>query len=153
MDGRSRTDSITKSVIGLFIKRGFSCYVEVGVVPWGKRRVDILCLDTSRHLIAVEVKQSIQDFRNDAKWVDYIPYCSQFYFAFPYDLWKKHEEELRLLPKNSGIIVLEDTGHARVIRRCAVREIDQSIKRDLITKLAWRGGLSKRNTRRLRIFL
>lgn len=153
INGKTRTELITRSVVGLFIKRGFSCHIEVGVLPWGKRRVDILCLNTKRHLVAIEVKQSIQDFRNDRKWTQYLPYCAQFYFAFPHDLWSNYEDEIRELPKEAGIIILESNGLARVIRKCNIRDMDSSIKRDLITKLAWRGGLSKRNTRRIRIIL
>ena len=53
-----------------------------------------------------EVKSSIEDFRCDAKWPEYMPYCDAFYFAvapeFPRDI----------LPGEPGLIVADAFGGA-----------------------------------------
>ena len=35
---------------------------------------------------AYEIKVSRNDFINDNKWVDYLPYCTEFYFISPPDI-------------------------------------------------------------------
>ena len=54
------------------------------------RRPDIICLAKDGQITIIEVKSSIQDFRSDKKWQDYLAWADQFFFAvddsFPTDI-------------------------------------------------------------------
>lgn len=75
----------------------------------GGRRVDIAAIDEKGRFIVVEVKSSIQDFRSDGKWQDYLPHCDAFYFAV------NEEFPLDILPEDCGILVA-DPFTAAIIR-------------------------------------
>jgi len=87
------------------------------IVPnlsWGAgiHECDIFVLKKSGYAAEVEIKQSIQDFRNDFKkrhkhehrWIKH------FYFAFPQALYEKHcDEILKRIATGTGIIVVQKT--------------------------------------------
>lgn len=154
MSGKERTQKLTRAVIGWLVKKGYSCHNEIGVMPWGRRRADVLGMNLKRDLILVEVKQSWQDLKHDEKFDQYLPFCNQMYVALPYDMWDDREHEIKeYVDARFGLVVLEENGLARVYRAAPRRDIKGSNKRDIIVRLAWRGGLSKRNTRRTRQYL
>lgn len=68
------------------------------------RRADICALGTKGELAIVEVKSSLEDYRVDAKWPEYEPYCDLFYFAvaagFPTEV----------LPEGPGLIIADGFG-------------------------------------------
>lgn len=152
-----RTRAVTDAVVRHYAKTGYSCYVEIAVLPWGSRRIDILGVNTKRDIVGVEVKQCWSDFRNDRKWTEYLPYVNRLYFAFPFDLWADREDDIREMLGDSGatvgVIVLGATGHCRVVKPCSHRDIKGEDKRDMITRMAWRGGLSSRLLQRTRVLL
>jgi len=77
------------------------------------RRVDVIALDGQGTTSIVEIKSSVQDFRSDGKWREYLDFCDRFYFAvapeFPQDL----------LPVEVGLISWPTIGMAR---SCANRQ-------------------------------
>jgi len=151
MTGKERTNLLNKAMAGWLLRQGYSVYLEVGVTAWGKRRCDVVALNTSTDIKMVEVKQSWPDFKNDAKWVDYLPHCNTFYFGLPQDLWDKHEADIRKKIKGQsgiGVVVLEDKGYAKVKVRPKSKVMNPLDKKALIVRLAWRGGISRANSRR-----
>lgn len=46
-----------------------------------RRRADVIGLDGAAHFVIVEIKSSLADYRADAKWPEYRPFCDAFYFA------------------------------------------------------------------------
>ena len=70
------------------------------------RRADIAAIGPSGELLIIEIKSSVADFRSDAKWPEYQPFCDRFYFAvssaFPQDL----------IPLEVGLIVADQFGGA-----------------------------------------
>lgn len=151
--GRARTNKVLLACIYYFSHYMYSCYPELGVERWGKRRMDLLCLHPKQYIVGVEIKQSIQDFRNDNKYTDYLPYCNKMYFAFPEDLWTKYEQEIRsTLNKDIGVLVLSaKSGLVYTDRKAKVREISAENKNTIIMRMAWRGGISKRITKRYKV--
>ena len=151
--GRARTNKVLLACIYYFSHYMYSCYPELGVERWGKRRMDLLCLHPKQEIVGVEIKQSIQDFRNDNKYTDYLPYCNKMYFAFPEDLWTKYEQEIRsTLNKDIGVLVLSaKSGLVYIDRKAKVREISDENKNTIIMRMAWRGGISKRITKRYKV--
>ena len=96
------------------------CLIHAGYAPiWeftlaNNRRADICGLSHKGELVIVEVKSGVEDFRTDAKWPEYAPYCDLFYFAvapdFPVDLIPAHGEQA------PGLIVADGFG-AEIVRR------------------------------------
>ena len=76
-------------------------------------RADIMALGPRGQLAIVEVKSSLEDFRTDRKWGEYMPFCDAFFFAvapeFPRDI----------LPEEPGLIVA-DAFDGAVLREAPV---------------------------------
>ncbi|WP_084420901.1 MmcB family DNA repair protein [Henriciella litoralis] len=95
---------ICRGVLRLFADMNLAGVTEMTLA--NGRRADIAAIDASGEITIVEVKSSVPDFRADAKWPDYLPYCDRFYFAvghgFPKDL----------IPEHVGLIVADGFGGA-----------------------------------------
>lgn len=68
------------------------------------RRADIMAIGAAGELTIVEVKSSIEDWRADQKWPDYLDWCDQLYFAIPVDFPQA------LIPGEVGLIVADAYG-------------------------------------------
>lgn len=58
--------------------KGYVAASEV-TLPNG-RRADAIGYNEDGHIVIIEVKVSIADFRQDEKWQTYLDYCDEFYF-------------------------------------------------------------------------
>ena len=98
------TSAVTRGAGRLMAAMGYAPLIEVSL-PNG-RRADIMALGPRGEIAIAEVKSSLEDFRTDQKWGEYLPYCDTFYFAvapeFPQDL----------LPQEPGLIVADAFGGA-----------------------------------------
>lgn len=128
------TIAVTDMACAWLAKYMFSCYKEVGLVRRGRRRADIVALNMKRLIVIVEVKSCWQDFSSDKKWVEYLPFCDKFYFAVP----EGFPVEKMNLPKEVGL--LQD---GKCVKKASIVKAVHS-KRDLITRLAWHGGVSRK---------
>ena len=93
------TGAVTRGAARLLAAMGYAPLLEV-TLPNG-RRADIMALGPRGHIAIVEVKSSLEDYRADRKWGDYLAYCDMFAFAvapeFPRDA----------LPPEPGLIVAD----------------------------------------------
>ncbi|MGD1879084.1 MAG: MmcB family DNA repair protein [Kiloniellaceae bacterium] len=93
------------------------------------RRADRLCFDAKSRITIVEIKSSIEDFRCDQKWPDYLDYCDRFFFAvpegFPQDL----------IPQDQGLMVADGYG-ATVIRESGDFVLNAARRRALLMQFA-----------------
>ncbi|MBN8551269.1 MAG: DNA repair putative endonuclease MmcB [Caulobacterales bacterium] len=100
------TEAVTRGAARALGDLGFASLLEVRL-PNG-RRADVMALGARGEIAICEVKSSIEDFRADQKWGDYLPYCDAYYFAvapeFPQDV----------LPDEPGLIVADGFGGAVV---------------------------------------
>lgn len=96
------TLAVTRGVCRLWRARAWTPLLEVPLADG--RRADVMALADDGAIAIVEVKSSVEDFRVDAKWPDYLAWCDRFYFAvaaaFPQDL----------LPDDVGVIVADAFG-------------------------------------------
>jgi hypothetical protein len=96
------TLAVTRGVCRLWRARAWTPLLEVPLADG--RRADVLALADDGTVAIVEVKSSIEDYRTDAKWTDYLAWCDRFYFAvsahFPQDL----------LPDTAGLIIADAFG-------------------------------------------
>ncbi len=93
------------------------------------RRADLMCLDGQGALTIVEIKSSVEDFRSDQKWPDYLDFCDRFFFAVPEDFPQA------LIPADQGLLVADAYG-ATVIREAETRKLNAARRRALILRFA-----------------
>ena len=98
------TALVTRGAARLLTQLGHAPLLEAPL-PNG-RRADILALGPRGELTLVEVKSSPEDFRADAKWREYQPFCDSFYFAVA------PEFPRQILPPGPGLIVADGFGGA-----------------------------------------
>jgi hypothetical protein len=96
------TLAVCRGACRLMRQAGHSVLLEVPL-PDG-RRADIFAVGRSGDITIVEVKSSIEDWRVDAKWPDYLGWCDQLYFAVPIDFPQA------LIPEDIGLIVADAYG-------------------------------------------
>ena len=88
------------------------------------RRVDVIGLSAKGELIVVEIKSSLEDFRSDRKWTEYLDYCDRFFFAVP-DFFPKN-----ILPEDTGLIIA-DAFSAAVFREAPKLALNAARRRSL----------------------
>ncbi|RYG09850.1 MAG: DNA repair protein MmcB-related protein [Caulobacteraceae bacterium] len=98
------TGVVTRGAARLLSALGYAPLLEVGL-PNG-RRADIMALGPKGDLVICEVKSSLEDYRCDAKWPEYGPYCDAFYFAVAPEFPRS------ILPEGHGLIVADGFGGA-----------------------------------------
>lgn len=98
---------LARGVVRALGERGFSSLTEFTLR--NGRRADVLALDRSGNVTIVEVKSSLEDFRSDRKWPEYLEFCDLFYFAVPETFPKD------LIPESCGLMVA-DAFSAAVLR-------------------------------------
>lgn len=109
VDGRQseRALAIQRGVCRLFRAHGFAPLTELPLADG--RRADVTALSGRGDVWIAEIKSSLEDFRVDQKWPDYLAWCDRFYFAvapdFPRDI----------LPVTTGLIIADRFG-AEIIR-------------------------------------
>lgn len=84
------------------LSSGYAVVSEMAL-PNG-RRADLVALSPHGHLLIVEVKSGVDDFRADSKWPEYRDYCDRFSFAVGPDFPQER------LPDTAGLIVADAFG-------------------------------------------
>jgi hypothetical protein len=105
------TLAVTRGAARVFVAMGYAPLLEVRL-PNG-RRADIMGIGPRGQIAIVEVKSSVEDFRSDQKWSEYLDYCDAFSFAVSPEFPKE------LLPTDAGLIVA-DAFDGAVIREPAL---------------------------------
>ena len=108
------TAAVTRGAARLLTALGYAPLAEV-TLPNG-RRADLMALGRKGEIFIVEVKSSLEDFRTDAKWHEYMPYCDAFAFAVA------PEFPRAALPDEPGLIVADGFGGA-VLREARVEPL------------------------------
>ena len=127
---------LTRATAAGLIARGVTrCFAAHGVVSLPEftlrsgRRADLFCLDAKSRVTIVEIKSSIEDFRSDQKWPDYLEYCDRFYFAVP----ERFPREM--LPEDQGLMIADGYG-ATVVREAADLKLSAARRRTLVLQFA-----------------
>lgn len=93
------------------------------------RRADIMAIAGSGELTIVEVKSSIEDWRVDQKWPDYLAWCDLLYFAVPVDFPQA------LIAEDVGLIVADSYG-GEMLRHPPRRPVAAARRKALLTDCA-----------------
>lgn len=93
------------------------------------RRADVVAIGKKGELVIAEIKSSVADFRADAKWPEYMPYCDQFYFAV------SHGFPSNLIPEEAGLIIADGFGGA-ILREPARSRLAPARRRAMTLRFA-----------------
>ncbi len=108
-------EALARGAAAVLEAAGFACLFEF---PLGNgRRVDVIGIDERGRIAIVEVKSSVADYRADAKWTEYLPFCDLFFFAVPEDFPLGLFAELDPWGEAIGIMVVDR--HDGAVRRPA----------------------------------
>ncbi len=102
--------AIARGVLRLFGDLGLAGVTEMTLA--NGRRADVAAIGANGEIVITEIKSSVADFRSDAKWPEYRPFCDRFFFAV------SHAFPKELIPDEAGLIVADGFGGA-VLRDCA----------------------------------
>jgi len=119
----STAAEVARGVNRVLIQEGFSPILEFTLA--NGRRLDVAALGPDGTMLGVEIKVSVQDLRNDAKWPEYLEFCELFYFAIPPDFPDE------LVPPGTGLIVADRYGGSIV--RPSARSTLHASRRKAVT--------------------
>jgi hypothetical protein len=111
----------------LMRQAGYSVLLEMPL-PDG-RRADIFAVGRTGDLVIVETKSSIEDWRVDEKWPDYLDWCDQLYVAVPVDFPQA------LIPDDVGLMVADAYG-AEILRHPPRRPVAAARRKSLLIDCA-----------------
>ena len=86
------------------------------------RRVDVMGIDPSGQVAIVEIKSSLEDFRGDGKWQEYLDFCDLFYFAVAAEFPRE------ILPLDCGLLVA-DAYSAEILREAPLLPLNAARRR------------------------
>ena len=118
---------LARGITRLFEDLGCAAIAEFSLA--NGRRVDVIALDGQGLTSIVEIKSSVQDFRSDGKWQEYLEFCDRFYFAVA------PEFPQALLPAEVGLIVADDW-HGTVLRESPAFAMNASRRRAQTLRIA-----------------
>ena len=101
-------------LVGEYKKEDLPEIEKMNIKPCKMYEADLIYITRNRYLTEIEIKTTIEDFRNDFKKKIYhsCPLVSSLYYALPWELYYDHESEI--LEKTQGtagiIIVVKNTG-------------------------------------------
>jgi hypothetical protein len=137
---RDETTAIVRSDLAVGLARGVGRMLGHHGYSWmteftlrSGRRVDVIGLDAKGRIVVVEVKSSIEDFRSDLKWPEYLDFCDAFYFAVAEDF------PTAILPDDTGLIVA-DSFTAAILREAPPLTLNASRRKALILQFAQVAG-------------
>jgi hypothetical protein len=118
---------ICRGVHRLLIGLSYSCVSELPLA--NGRRADVAGLSARGDLAIVEIKSSVEDFRADHKWPEYVDFCDRLYFAvkpgFPIDI----------LPDETGLILADRYG-GEIVREAPESKLSGARRKAMTLRFA-----------------
>lgn len=102
-----RAAEICRGTLRLMAQLGYYGVTEMTLA--NNRRADIAAVGPAGDIWMIEIKSSIQDFKSDTKWREYMDYCDRLTFAVGADFPQE------LIPPEAGLIIA-DAFYGAVIR-------------------------------------
>lgn len=128
-DGRQspRALAIRRGLGRLMRAYDFACVPEF-CLPNG-RRADLCAIGRDGEIWILEIKSSIEDFRADGKWPDYLDYCDRFFFATLPDVSRE------IFPQTAGLVISDEYG-AEVLRESPLDKLPGARRKALTLRIA-----------------
>ena len=134
VDGRQseRALAIRRGVCRRLRAEGLALIPEVTLRSG--RRADLVALAPDGGITIVEIKSSVEDFRADAKWKDYLLHSDHFYFA------TGPHVPAGIFPREAGLIVADPYG-AEILRESACVKMPAATRKEMLIRIARAGAL------------
>lgn len=123
---------MTRGAIRAFRGLGYVALAEV-TLP-NSRRADLMAISPRGELFIAEVKSSVEDFRVDRKWRDYLDFCDRFAFAVA------PEFPQHVLPEEPGLMVCDAFGGV-LLREAPLSPLSGARRKALTIAFARLAGL------------
>jgi hypothetical protein len=133
-------DRIKKRVANYYRRKKRVCYYELGLNKGGKLRADVFVLAMSGHIVVVEVKSSVADFKSfPDKAPLYSNYCNQLYLAVEKPLYAKIKDRI---PQGVGVFVFdpEDGRTKPRVIRAKNSALPEDVQKNLFIRAAFRNA-------------
>lgn len=128
-DGRQSDAAfqICRGTVRLIALHGMAAFTEV-VLASG-RRADIMALGSDGEIVIIEIKSCLEDFRSDAKWPEYRPFCDRLFFAVSPDFPRE------VLPEDTGLMIADRYG-GEIVREAPVHKLPAARRKSLTLQIA-----------------
>jgi len=147
MNRRALTKVVTRSITSYLVKKGYSVENELAVLPWGKRRADIVGIRLNGEICIIEVKSCKADFKSDSKYKEYLPFCNKMYIAVPPNSEWINEYKDMLKQDGIGILILNQNGvRVKQLQYATKRTMKKKVKINFLIRLSWRACLFSKRT-------
>ena len=123
----SLAPALARGIIRTFHELGYASLTEFTLRSG--RRVDVIAVDPAGTIAIIEIKSSVEDFRADRKWHEYLEFCDHFFFAVPEDFPRE------ILPEDCGLLVADPYG-AAVLREAPLFKLNAARRRAQILRFA-----------------
>jgi len=132
-------DNIKTRIAQYYKKKKRVIFPELGLLRRGRLRADLLVLAMTGHIVIVEVKSSVSDYKADArKKGSYLEYCNQFYYAMPEPVYLKVVETIT---EGIGVFIMSEDGtKLRKVTPAKNRELKNEVKLSLAIRAAFRNA-------------
>jgi hypothetical protein len=133
VDGRQseRAMIIRRGVQRLLIQMGAAVLPELSLATG--RRADLVALSRTGDIWIVEIKSSIEDFRVDRKWHEYMLFCDRFFFA------THPEVPAHIFPEDCGFMLSDGYG-AEIMREAPEHRLAAATRKALMLRIARSGA-------------
>jgi hypothetical protein len=133
VDGRQseRALAIRRGVCRRLRAEGLALIPEVTLRSG--RRADLVALGGDGTITIVEIKSSIEDFRADGKWRDYLVHADHFYFA------TGPHVPAEIFPEEAGLIVADSYG-AEILRFAECARLPAATRKEMLIRIARAGA-------------
>jgi hypothetical protein len=118
---------VRRGVVRHFAEAGITFVAELPLASG--RRADLVGMDRRGRITIIEIKSSVEDFRADGKWPEYLQHCDEFYFATHGGVPQS------IFPQTQGLIVADQYG-AEILRASTAGEIAGATRRALTLRFA-----------------
>ncbi|MGQ7791183.1 MmcB family DNA repair protein [Faunimonas sp. B44] len=98
------------------------------------RRADLVAICPAGSILIIEIKSSVEDFRADQKWPDYLRHADALYFATAPDV------PPNIFPESAGLIVADPYG-AEILRECGRQKLPPATRREMLIRIARAGAM------------
>jgi hypothetical protein len=134
VDGRQseRALAIRRGVCRRLRAQGLALIPEVTLRSG--RRADLLALGSDGAITIIEIKSSVEDFRTDGKWRDYLFHSDHFFFA------TGPHVPPEIFPLEAGLIVADPYG-AEILRDSACAKMPAATRKEMLIRIARAGAL------------
>jgi hypothetical protein len=133
-------DALKRRVAMYYRRKKRVSFFELGLQRNGKLRADVFVLAMTGHIVVVECKSSVADFKSfPDKAAAYAEHCNQLYLAVYKPLYEKIKDRI---PKGVGCFIFDpdDARRKPTVKKAFNKELADDVQRNLFIRAAFRNS-------------